>query len=236
MADIYQTDFVEQLFDDMSATYERVNYLTSFGFSKRWRQQFVRQVSVKPGIVVCDLMCGMGECWDALALQLGEGGHLLALDVSIGMLKGAEKRKTKFPQLNITLLKQDALQNTLEDEYADCIICGFGLKTFSDAQKEILAAEIKRVLKPQGFFSLVEVSVPSGWLLKGLYMFYLKEIIPILGRIFLGNPDTYRMLGIYTEKFGDCRIMQNFLAQQGLQVTYHCYFYGCASGVSGVKI
>jgi demethylmenaquinone methyltransferase/2-methoxy-6-polyprenyl-1,4-benzoquinol methylase len=236
MADIYQTDFVEQLFDEMSASYERVNYLTSFGFSKRWRTQFVRQLALKPDMVICDLMCGMGECWDTVAVELGHRGHLLALDVSAGMLKGAEKRKAKFPHLNITLLKQDALLNTLEDGCVDGIVCGFGLKTFSEDQKAQLAAEIKRILKPRGMFSLIEVSVPSGWLFKGLYMFYLKEIIPLLGRILLGNPDNYRMLGIYTEKFGDCRTMQNLLVQQGLQVTYHRYFYGCASGVSGVKI
>jgi ubiquinone/menaquinone biosynthesis C-methylase UbiE len=37
--DIYNVDFVEQLFDEMAATYERVNDISSFGFSRRWRNQ-----------------------------------------------------------------------------------------------------------------------------------------------------------------------------------------------------
>jgi ubiquinone/menaquinone biosynthesis C-methylase UbiE len=64
---------------------------------------------------------------------------------------------------------------------------------------------------------------------------YLKHIIPIIGWVLLGNPENYRMLGVYTEQFGDCRSMRNALARNGLRATYHEYFFGCASGVSGIK-
>ncbi|MCL4266996.1 MAG: class I SAM-dependent methyltransferase [Anaerolineae bacterium] len=232
---IYDTNYVEQLFDEMSRTYEVVNYLSSFGFTTRWRRQFVRTTQIKPGATVCDLMCGMGECWSALAPSLTLHDHVIALDMSQGMLAGAERRRAKFPHLNIQLFKQDILENTLPDACADNVICGFGLKTFTDAQREILAAEIKRLLKPRGTFAMIEISVPNGWLFKDLYLFYLKHLIPIIGRLLLGNPENYRMLGVYTEQFGDCRSMMNALARQGLQVEYHQYFYGCATGVSGVK-
>lgn len=236
MVDIYDTGFVQKLFDEMAGTYDTVNYLSSFGFSKRWRHQFVRQVALKPGMVLCDLMCGMGECWEAIGPDLTPNDQIVALDFSAGMLRGATQRKAQLGHLNITLHQQDALANTLADNFADCVICSFGIKTLSHAQKELLAGQIKRILKPQGTFSLVEVSVPNGWWLRGLYMFYLKRIIPLVGRLLLGNPDNYRMLGLYTERFEDCQVMADILARHGLQVTYHRYFFGCASGVSGVKI
>lgn len=233
--DIYDVDFVEQLFDEMAGTYERVNYIASFGFSERWRRQFVRQVAIRPDMVVYDLMCGMGECWEGVAPYLLGNGRILALDLSSVMLRGAEKEREKFPHLEIVLSKQNALANSLEDASADCLICGFGVKTFSDEQKEILAAEIKRILKPGGVFSLVEISVPNGRLLKALYMFYLKRVIPVVGRLFLGNPENYRMLGIYTAQFQNCRNLQAILGRHGLETRYHDYFFGCASGVSGFK-
>jgi ubiquinone/menaquinone biosynthesis methyltransferase len=236
VTDIYDPGFVERLFDEMASSYEAVNYVTSIGFSKRWRRQVVSEAVIQPGMVVCDLMCGMGECWNAIALRLGERDELIGVDLSDKMLQGAVKRKAKFARLNIALQKQNALDNTLEDECVDCVICGFGVKTFSEEQKETLAAEIRRILKPQGTFSLIEVSVPSGWILKALYMFYLKHIIPIIGRLLLGNPENYRMLGVYTEKFGNCKTIRDILARQGLRVRYHIYFFGCASGVSGVKV
>ena len=66
-------------------------------------------------------------------------------------------------------------------------------------------------------------------------MFYLKHVIPIIGWVLLGNPENYRMLGVYTGQFGDCRRMRDTLVRKGLQATYHEYFLSCASGVSGSK-
>lgn len=236
MPDIYNPDFVTKLFDEMSDSYDRVNYLTSFGFSSHWRRQCVNKATIKPGMVVYDLMCGMGECWHTIAANLANEGQLIALDFSHGMLQGAERRKRKLSNLNIALRQQDVLSNTLADNSADCVISVFGLKTFSDEQKERFATEIKRILKPQGTFSLIEVSVPHYKPLRVLYMFYLKQIIPILGKLFLGNPDNYRMLGIYTEEFGNSRRMKEILSNEGLVVNYHEFFYGCASGISGTKV
>jgi ubiquinone/menaquinone biosynthesis methyltransferase len=235
MNNIYDTAYVERLFDEMAGSYERVNYVTSFGFSKRWRRQVVARAEVEPGMLVCDLMCGMGECWPAVAKRLGGAGRLVALDLSRGMLAGAERRRRKLRGLDITLDRQNALSNSLADDSADCVISAFGVKTFSDEQKALLASEIRRILKPGGRFSLIEVSVPRGRVLRGLYMFYLKRLIPLIGAAFLGNPDNYRMLGVYTERFGDSRTMRDLLAREGLRVTHDDYFHGCATGVSGVK-
>lgn len=233
---IYDIEYIETLFDEMSATYEIVNLISSFGFSARWRRQFVQHVYLKSGMTICDLMCGMGECWVLLAPHLTPNGQLIGVDLSKGMLIGAEHRRSQFPNLNITLLKQNILANTLEAECADTIVCGFGIKTFNDQQCELFAAEIKRLLKPQGTFSLIEVSVPTNRFVKKLYMFYLKFVIPVIGRIFLGNPENYRMLGVYTEKFINSKKMLQALKKEGLQATYHQYFLGCASGVSGAKL
>ena len=66
-------------------------------------------------------------------------------------------------------------------------------------------------------------------------MFYLKNIIPLIGKLLLGNPDNYKMLGIYTENFGDCRKMQTYLEGEGINVEYKSFFFGCASGLVGYK-
>jgi demethylmenaquinone methyltransferase/2-methoxy-6-polyprenyl-1,4-benzoquinol methylase len=187
-------------------------------------------------MVIYDLMCGMGECWAGVAPHLSANGRLVALDLSTVMIRGAERQKANFPHLDIVLCHENLLANTLETASADCIISGFGVKTFSDEQKEILAAEIHRILKPGGRFSLVEISVPHNLLLKTLYLFYLKRLIPIIGRLFLGNPENYRMLGIYTQAFQNCRNLQTILGRHNLHTTYHDYFFGCASGVSGFKL
>ena len=77
VTDIYDPGFVESLFDEMASTYDAVNYVASIGFSKRWRRQVVSKAMIQPGMVVCDLMCGMGECWNAIALGLEERDELV---------------------------------------------------------------------------------------------------------------------------------------------------------------
>jgi demethylmenaquinone methyltransferase/2-methoxy-6-polyprenyl-1,4-benzoquinol methylase len=117
----------------------------------------------------------------------------------------------------------------------DFVLSAFGLKTFSDQQLQLLAREISRVLRPGGQVSVVEISVPSLWLLRPVFMFYLRFLIPVIGKLFAGNSSDYRMLGVYCKAFGNSRKFQSYLEDCGIATNYWSYFYGCASGVVGVK-
>ena len=89
------------------------------------------------------------------------------------------------------------LGTSIETESIDCVFPSFELKTFSLEQQEALACEINRILKPGGYVSFIEISVPKNKIFRWFYFIYLKVFIPIIGRLFLGNPDCYRMLGMY---------------------------------------
>ena len=234
MQDIYDPKFVEHLFDKMRGSYARMNYITSFGFSERWRRQFVEEIKIEKGDVVVDLMTGMGECWKYL-LRKEQVSMLIGLDFSAEMIDGANQRKAKYSEENIQVLKESVFSNTIQSNSADVVVSGFGLKTFNEEQLRQLAKEINRILRKGGRFSLIDVSVPSNRWLKAFYMFYLKRMIPILGRLFLGNPETYRMLGVYTEKYNNSEQVLGIFKQEGFDVEYVEYFYGCCSGIKGCK-
>lgn len=232
---LYNSAFVKNLFDEMSKTYGLTNLVSSFGFCKLWRAKCVNQVTIKPEMNVCDLMTGMGECWNQIDKRLNADKKIIALDFSSEMCRKARENSKLLKNALVEILEEDVFENSIASNSIDCIISTFGLKTFSDKQKEMLAAEIKRILKPNGVFSLLEISVPSNAFLRLPYMFYLKNIIPLIGKLLLGNPDNYKMLGIYTEKFGNCRKMEKFLVEKGMNVKYKSFFFGCASGLTGQK-
>ncbi len=236
MKEIYEPKFVEKLFDKMSSSYSKMNYITSFGFSERWRRQCVEEIEIEKGKTVVDLMTGMGECWKHILKKSDKNSKLIGLDFSTEMINRAEKNKGKFKKSKIEILKENVFENSIENETADFVISGFGLKTFNDEQLGKLAKEINRILKPDGKFSLIDVSVPNSKVLKPFYMFYLKNIIPILGKLFLGSPETYRMLGVYTEEFGNSKNLYRIFSKLEFEVKYVEYFYGCASGIKGWKI
>lgn len=232
---LYDPHFVRRLFDEMSRTYGITNFVSSFGFCKRWRAQCVAQVAIEPYMTVYDLMTGMGECCDPISRQLQGQGQILALDFSPAMCHRARQQAARFQPLDVTIVEQDMLANTLEDASADCVISTFGLKTFSDEQQRIVAQEMYRILRPGGLFSLLEISVPPNRLLRLPYMFYLKQVVPVIGKLLLGNPDNYRLLGVYTEQFNDCTRMAQHLRAAGFHVEYTPFFFGCAIGVYGRK-
>lgn len=232
---IYNPDYVRGLFNRMSSSYERVNYLTSFGFSIRWRTQFLKPFkATDQKVEIIDLLTGMGETWAAIKHKL-PNSNLTVLDFSEGMLKYAEqKSKHKFGG-SITLLHQNVLQSNLPANHFDFVTCAFGLKTFNDEQLQALALETKRILKPGGQFSFIEVSKPEHKMLHGLYKFYLGRAIPVLGKLLLGSPEEYKMLWNYTRRFENSRRATELFQKAGLKTEFTSYFYGCATGFHGQK-
>ena len=236
MKEIYETKFVEKLFDKMSSSYANMNYITSFGFSERWRRQCIAEIEIEKGKTVVDLMTGMGECWKHILKKTDNDSKLIGLDFSTEMINRAKKNKKKFKKSTIEILKENVFENSIANETADFIVSGFGLKTFNDEQLKKLAIEINRILKPNGKFSLIEVSVPNSTFLKPFFMFYLKHVIPVLGKLFLGSPDTYKMLGVYTAEYRNSKNVYQIFNNLKFGVEYIEYFYGCASGIKGRKI
>jgi ubiquinone/menaquinone biosynthesis methyltransferase len=233
---IYNPDYVKGLFNKMSSSYERMNYITSFGFSIRWRKQFLSDFKASSERVeVIDILTGMGETWPALKRKLPNAA-ITALDFADEMLACAKRNNKSGFDSSITLIQQDILQNSLPGNHFDFVTCAFGLKTFDKVQLRILADEVKRILKPGGRFSFVEVSKPENKILSTLYGFYLGSVIPILGRYLLGHSFEYKMLWRYTIKFVNAKVTYEVFKDAGLRsLKYKSYFLGCATGFTGQK-
>ena len=231
---LYEPEFVRRLFNEMAQTYGVVNLISSLGFSARWRKQCIHRIAIPPGATVVDFMTGMGELCPSLARRVGRDGIVRAIDISPEMCRRARVQANRCP-CTIEVLEADALLNTLPSASADVVVSSFGLKTFSNEQLGLLAKQTARLLKPGGQFSFLEISVPQNRWLRLPYMFYVKRLIPLIGKVMLGNPENYRMLGTYTEAFGNCEAFKRECDQSGLVVKEASYFFGCATGVFGHK-
>lgn len=233
--DLYDPRFVERLFNEMAATYGLVNLISSFGLARRWRRQCLRQIEIPRGGTAVDLMTGMGELCPDVARHVGAGGRVVAVDISPVMCRGARRYQEGRLPCPVTIIRADALRIGLPPESADVVVCSFGLKTLSPAQCSALAEEVCRVLKPNGRFSLIEISVPSVALFRWVYLFYLSRIIPAIGWLCMGNPENYRLLGVYTAAFGECSQALSAFRRAGLEANLGSFFFGCAIGLSGRK-
>ncbi|WP_435522906.1 class I SAM-dependent methyltransferase [Chryseobacterium indoltheticum] len=74
----------------MSGSYERMNYITSFGFSIRWRKQFLNKLGKsEQKLNIIDLLSGLGENW----AYLNQNFTFSALDFSEEMISQSKKKR-----------------------------------------------------------------------------------------------------------------------------------------------
>ncbi len=215
----------------MASTYGYVNLVSSFGFTARWRHQAVSGLPLASADCVVDLMSGMGELWRSLATALPPSARVLGVDISSEMARRTHRKWRFLVEVHVA----DVLAWDPPSAFADVVVSSFGLKTFDREQQRRLAHKVAQLLKPGGSYSFIEISVPSFLPLRAAYMLYLKYVIPVVGRVLLGNPECYRMLGVYTQAFNNATHFADCLREAGLEVVRVSYFFGCATGVRGMK-
>lgn len=176
----------------------------------------------------------MGETLPDIEEHFRRLGKIQGIDFSHQMCLHARKNLGTLDVV-AEIIEADVFELDIPAGSADVIVSTFGLKTFSLQQQIDLAKQVDRLLKPNGEFSFVEVSVPKNSILKFLYGFYMNHIIPHIGQICMGNPDNYRYLGIYTREYGNSLHFQKELVKRGLDAVYFEHFFGCATGVYGNK-
>lgn len=234
--DIYNPLFVQGLFDRMSRSYERMNFITSFGFSARWRRQVMALIE-RPTEAenVIDLMCGMGETWSHVAATF-PNATLSALDYSSHMIEGAAKKNTHRFGGAFRVIHQDVLAGALATASFDVVVSAYGLKTFDAEQLRRLVDETARLLRPGGQFTYIEVTEPPNVVLRWLYDFYLSKVIPVVGVLLASDPHEYRMLWRYVREFKSGAQADAAFAHPLLVTSRRSHFFGCATSFSGYRI
>lgn len=224
--DSFSAEHVVALFGDMSATYGRLNLISSFGFSHFWRQACVRELAANRPASCADLMCGGAEAALLLRRLLPEKSNIVACDFCPEMCRLAEGSISR---------NGAAIQVELRDVFSippeprfDRIACSFGLKTLSDEQLKAIAGLVQSWLLPGGVAAFVEIHIPNNSLLRTSYLMYLRHVIPLLGRIAQRNAECYRWLAVYTEGFADRDRFGSQLREAGLDCQEKSLFFGCA--------
>ncbi len=216
------------LFDHIAPSYDRINRLLSFGIDRYWRRALLRHLPQKEGIVAVDLATGTGDQILAL-LKSRKIAKVYGFDLSEEMLKLAKK---KMRDERVSLSLGNALSIPLDDESADIVSISFGIRNVTDLPKCL--DEIHRVLRPGGVALILEFSMPRFSLIRWPYLFYLRHILPKVGRWLSSHYDAYTYLNETIESFpsGDAFLekMKGFSKVEALPLTF-----GIVSLYIGVK-
>ena len=204
-ADEHRAEKVHELFATIARRYDLLNDIMSAGQHRRWKRRLVELAGEPRGVL--DLCCGTG---DIAMMFAGRGACVTGVDFTEEMLNVAAARERRgsagaSPSKHDPLwIRADALRLPFGENSFDVVSVGYGLRNLADIGQGL--REILRVLRPGGKFLSLDFGKPESPAFRALYFGYLRVVLPIVGRMFCGDPDTHGYI---------LASLQNYPAQRG---------------------
>ncbi|MDD4174530.1 MAG: ubiquinone/menaquinone biosynthesis methyltransferase, partial [Kiritimatiellae bacterium] len=177
---------ITQAFDVIAHRYDRLNRILSLGIDGGWRRRALRLLAQDaPPDRVLDVATGTAD-FAILAARLLPRARITGIDLSAGMLASG-RAKVLRAQLcdRIDLVRGDGLALPFADASFDAVTAAFGVRNFESIPAGL--AEMRRVLAPGGRVVILELSQPEHAPMRPLFRFYLRAVMPLLGRLFSGH-------------------------------------------------
>ena len=188
-----------EIFNAIAGRYDFINSVLSMGLHAKWRKAIRMKMPNGPGLRVLDLATGTAD----VALELVKDPNVDRVDgidmseqmIRLGQVKVEKRQLTR----KIKLAKGDAQAIPADDCTYDAATISFGIRNVADVKACL--SECFRVLKPNGRMLILEFALPRQALFRRLYLFYLRSLLPVIGKVLSGHDIAYRYLNETIEDF-----------------------------------
>jgi len=196
-----KAETVETMFDSIAPDYDKLNHILSLNVDRRWRRRAIPFITDNNrALEILDVACGTGDFSIDIALHSSASTRIMGLDLSDGMLEVMKQKLGKLGLCGrVSTCKGNCEALPFPDNSFDSVSIGFGIRNFEN--REAALKEILRVLKPGGHLVILELSIPSIPVVRGLYKFYFLNILPLVGGGISGDKAAYRYLPASVIKF-----------------------------------
>ncbi len=213
--------YVQNMFDRIASRYDVMNRVMTFGQDQRWRRFVIRQAQLPAGGSLLDLATGTGDIAFAARAAHADAA-VIGADFSLGMMLVGKRRPGGA---GVQWSAADALNLPFPSDSFNALTAGYLMRNVIDIPRAF--AEQKRVLKPGGRVVILDTSPPPNNLLRPFIVFYLKVVIPFLGRLISGNADAYDYLPESTQKFKTPDELAALMRAAGFaNVAYKTFMFG----------
>lgn len=220
---------VRGVFDSVASRYDVMNDLMSGGLHRVWKAFTIALSGVRPGQRVLDVAAGTGDLSRAFARKVGPTGLVVMSDINGSMLRAGRDRLIDSGVLVPTLLC-DAEKLPFPDAQFDLVSVAFGLRNMT--HKDAALREMQRVLKPGGKLLVLEFSKP--WApLRGAYDLYSFQVLPRLGKMVAGDPQSYQYLAESIRMHPDQETLAGMMREAGFG---HVDWHNLTAGVVALHI
>lgn len=204
---------VEQMFDNIAPTYDKLNHRLSWDIDKGWRKKAIKALAPYQPQSLLDIATGTGD-FAILAAQMLHPQRLVGADISEGMMDiGRQKVKALGLEQVVTFEKEDCLHLSYNNDSFDAVTAAFGIRNFADLDAGL--REMCRVLKPGGHLSIIELTTPVTFPMKQLFHIYSHTVLPVYGRLISKDTSAYSYLTKTIEAFPQGERMMDILKKAG---------------------
>jgi demethylmenaquinone methyltransferase/2-methoxy-6-polyprenyl-1,4-benzoquinol methylase len=182
---------IRRMFGEISPRYDFLNHFLSGGTDWYWRWRTVRAAPPSGDAPILDVCTGTGD----LALAYWKKGRreipVVGADFTQEMLVIAEKKATKSQAsagavaARPVFIQADTQRLPFADGQFQIVCVAFGLRNVTDTGRGL--REMIRVCQSGGRVVVLEFSLPSNRLLRGLYTWYFRNVLPRIGQLLARN-------------------------------------------------
>jgi demethylmenaquinone methyltransferase/2-methoxy-6-polyprenyl-1,4-benzoquinol methylase len=191
---------VWQMFDRIAHRYDLLNHLLSFGTDIIWRWRAARRLSDIEDLELADIATGTCDMLLSILKRHKDFKSCVGVDMSAGMLElGQKKVENAGLADRVQLVRGDAVNLPLADATVNAVTISFGIRNVIDVPAGL--REMRRVLRPGGRAVILEFSLPRNGLIRAGYLFYFRNILPLIGGLISGDSYAYNYLNKTVETF-----------------------------------
>ncbi len=220
---------VKHIFDSIAGKYDFLNHLLSFGVDFYWRKKALALSGISTDSILLDVACGTGD-FAIAAKKLGVK-KIFGADFSFNMLSLFNKKTDWIIGRNIQMVAE---KMPVKNESITNITVAFGVRNFYNIQEGFNS--FYRILKTGGKATVLEFRLPSNSILKFIYKFYFKNILPFVGGIISGDKEAYKYLPRSVEEFDEKINIPELLKNSGFKkIERHNLTLGIAQVIIATK-
>lgn len=179
-----------EIFSDVAPKYEFLNAVMTAGMDRRWRTTMLEicesALGRKPDAAL-DLATGTGDVARMMA-DRWPASKVIGTDPTPAMLDVARRKATgeKVPRTHRRIDWREGVAERIDAEpgSVDVVTIAFGFRNVAESLRQRAAEEAYRVLKPGGVFAILELGLPRGKLVRGIYSFLLRKGMPRFAGLF----------------------------------------------------
>ncbi len=210
---------VENMFNNIAHSYDRLNHLLSFGVDRKWRKSALDylQKQCNPSIIL-DVATGTGD-FAILANKKLNPQKIVGIDISEKMLELARTKVASANLSDIIHFRQEDCKNlSFNDNHFDAIITSFALRNFEDL--DVCLSEMYRVLRPGGIIVAIDLCSPLRPPMRQLFWCYKKILMPTIGHTISHDKKAYSYLPDTMDAVPQGKEMMDIFSKAGFKDVY----------------